>query len=374
VTAFSLSALPFNWKYAFRKNKIRKSIYDPNLNSIFIRTCLYIAIVLSIIFSTLTMVINDWDLESIFFNLLETSGRFAALRGNLGMEYGIIGILSIFFTYITPVLGGFVSYSQKTNFRKSIYFLVSLAPAIYTMIIQSSKVIFVIAISFYLASILLMKIYNNKLDLFNISYVPRFMVPVLLLIPPVLISFISREHNSDLSDLSTTVSFLIYSFASYALGQIYAFSDFFSFYIGMPAFSAYKYDFYSLGSYTFASVFDSFGFGKTFPPGLYEETVYFRDVFETNIFTIFRGLIYDFGGIGSIIFIFLFGLVLHAFYYRLLRCQKSWLSCIVFIATIVFIMYTYLMSVFMARYMFLNGLALYIILLVNSNISENSRT
>lgn len=368
TAAFSLSAVPYNWVLAFKLNKIKKSVFDPKFSSGFIRYCLYASAFSAAVFSTITMVINGWGLEDIFLNLLEVSGRFAAARGNEGQEYGVIGTLSTFFIYMSSVLGGLVSYSQKTTRAKTIYFIIAIAPALFAMTIQSSKIIFLIAAFLYIASTFLAKIYANKLNLFDAEFTPRLLLIVLSIIPLILVSFISRVDNLDVGDLEATLSQLKYALTSYALGQIYAFSDFFSFYIGMPAVSIFKNDFNSYGAYTFAGIFDAIGFSKEFPPGMYEESGYLNNVFETNIFTVFRGLIYDFGGLGSIVFMFLFGLLLHAAFYRLLARQKSWLASSLFVATVVFILMTYLFSPFMARYLLLNVFSLYVVLNINSRI------
>lgn len=371
--AFSLSALPFNWKFALKANQIGKSAYATKFGSRFIRRCLYLSSILSVVFSMWTMVINGWGMEEILFDVLATSGRFAALRGNEGMAYGAVGTLSIFFTYLSPVLGGLVASALRTTKARIGFFVISMSPSIFTMVTQSSKLIFLIALCFYLAAILLTKIYKNKLSMFSVRHLPKVLAAALLLFPLVLVSFVSREDYLDISDLSETVSLLKYQLSSYTFGQIYAFSDFFSFYVGMPAVSVYKDDFESFGAYSFASVFDMLGIGKDFPRGLYEETGYFPDVFETNIFTVFRGLIYDFGGIGSIVFMFLSGLVANTFFYKLLVGRRSWFAATVYVATVVTILMGYLISVFMARYMFLNAFAVYIVLTLNDRQQPRTR-
>jgi oligosaccharide repeat unit polymerase len=365
--AFSLSALPFNWRFALKTNSIAKAAYEPNFGSRFIRRCLYLSAILSVVFSLWTMVINGWSLEEILFDLLVTSGRFAALRGNEGVEYGLIGTLSIFFTYLCPALGGLVASVQSTTRARIGFFVLAVAPAIFTMVTQSQKLIFLHAMCFYLAAIMLAKIYTNKLAMFRARNLPKVLLVMLLLFPFVLVSILSREHYySDLTNLTDAVRLLTYALSSYAFGQIYAFADFFSFYVGMPAMSAYKSDFGSLGAYTFASVFDTLGIGKDFPPSLYEETGYFPDVFETPIFTALRGLILDFGGVGSVVFMFVAGLVANMSFYSLLVRRKSWFAATVYVVAVVAMLMGYVISVFMARYMILNAFAFYAILKLNS--------
>ena len=371
---FSLSALPFDWKYALKRSHRTKANYNPHFESVFVRRCLYLSALLSIVFSLWTMINNGWGIEEILFDLLATSGRFAALRGTEGMEYGIVGTLSIFFTYLAPVLGGLIAAAQQNGKAKAGYFVVAIAPSIFTMVTQSSKLVFLISLFFYLAAVMLTKIYRNRLSMFKGWPFTKIILVALLLFPLVLVSFVSREGYSDLSDLSETTGLLKYALSSYALGQIYAFSDFFSFYLGMSSVSTYKNDFESLGAYTFASVFESLGIGKNFPPGLYEESGFFPGVFQTNIFTVFRGLILDFGGVGTIVFMFVAGLVANAFFYKLMVGRRSWLASTIYVATVVTILLGYLMSVFMARYMYLNALAVYLILQINAWLQMRSQT
>lgn len=374
VTSFSLSVFLFDWNFAIKRNRALKNKLNPHFGSNFMKRCLYLSSLLAVIFSTWTMIINGWSIKEIFFDFLETSGRFAAIRGNVGMEYGAIGTLSTSMTYLSPVLGGFVSSSKNTKVGKPYIFAIALAPAVFTMVIQSSKLVFLVATSFYFASTLLTKAHKSNLAVFQAASIYKLLILVPLLSPFVLISFLSREGYSDFSDLNETINLLKYALSSYLLGQIYAFSDFFSFSLGMPAISVYNDDFYSFGAYTFTSIFETLGIHKSFSPGTYDETGFFPEVFETNIFTIFRGLIYDFGIPGSIIIMFPIGLIANAFFYKVLALRKPWAAASIYISTIVFIVMTYLISAFMARYLFMNAILVYLVLIINSLVNDKSRT
>jgi len=370
-TAFSLSALPFRWRHAFAINSNKLIISQYLFDSKFINYCLYVTIIMAFIFSSLSMITNGVNLSSMFSNLLEASGEYAARRGHEQLEYGAIGTASICFTYMAPILGGFVSYAKKTPAKRILYLSISMAPALYFMVTQSAKLAILTAIALFLASTLLMKIYSGKLNLVKTSDIYKIILLLLILFPLLLISFLSREGYSGVGDSKETLRLLIYAISSYIFGQIYAFSDFLSFYLGMESIEVYKNDFYSLGYYSFKSIFDYFGGTKFFPPGYYHESFYYSDVFETNIFTLFRALIYDFGGAGAIMFMFVLGLFVHALFYRLLVRRYSWMACAVFIVTLVFIQMSYLSSIFVARYMYLIGVALFLILFINQRVTKS---
>lgn len=232
------------------------------------------------------------------------------------------------------------------------------------MLTQSQKLAVFFSIALYIAAFLLKKIYSNKLDLFNWAFFPRVMGFVLLMIPLLSVSFMSRDENYNLG-MEEMLSTLLQLFKGYSLGQIYAFSDFFSFYLGANYELTYINDLNSYGYYTFMGIFQMFGVQKDLPPSIFQDYYYYKDL-STNIYTIYRSLINDFGGVGAIFFMFTSGLVAHAIFYRLLTHRRDWLACSAFMVTVVFIIGTYLHSIFSARWSILLLVAFTFILWVNN--------
>ncbi len=374
VSAFSLSSLPFNWLKALKHNELKTTSDYSQFNSKFIHSLFYISFFLSIIFTTAVAVSNGFDCYSMVFNLMETSGKFATMRGHGEINYGILGRLSILFTYITPVLGGFISHHQKNKASQLTFLLLSFTPSLFLMLTQSATLILFVSIGFYCAAIFLMKIYSKKLELFNWRLILKIISFILLMFPLVSISFLSRDGFSDFNDIEKVITQLNTSVNSYAFGQIYAFSDFFTHYLGFETELNYDDSYNSYGYYTFTSILNFFGGNKEFPIGIFSEGYSYSNVVATNIYTIFRGLIYDFGGVGTVCFMFMFGLLIHGFFYKLLCYRNSFFACAVFIVSVVFIQFTYLFSLFMARYAYLILVTLFIILWTNNNYCKKTYT
>lgn len=360
VLVFSLSATPFNWHMAFRENHV-KSLPCAKFDSRFLKTVLYVSVMASASLSVVTMIINGFTVEQIVFDLVATSGRYAAVRGTDGLEYGAIGVISTMFTYLCPVLGGLRIFAP----RRKWFFVISIAPSLLTMVTQSSKLAFLVSLCFYMSGAIIAKIYHKQMSLPKVSGLPKLILGTTALGFLVLISFVSRLGEFDPRSLGAITDPLLFSIYSYTLGQMYAFADFFSYTINHPSMNYYANEYYSWGAYTFASIFDMVGIGKDFPPGMYNESVWYRDVFETNIFTLFRGLIYDFGVFGSLIFIFLFGVFSHAVTFHVLRKTSAWFALSTFLALLVFIFMGYLFSVFVARYVFLTAAVTWLLLNLN---------
>lgn len=366
VVLYSLSAVFFNWRSAFISNGT-KSLSLAMFDSKFLEKIIYFSAVAAIFLSSVTILLNGFTSEEIFTDLIKTSGKYAAVRGNDGMEYGVIGIIGTLFIYLCPVLGGIRFFAPRNLW----FFVVTITPSLFTMVTQSTKLVFLVSLCFYLTGVLIAKIYANQMRLMENSTLIKIVLGIVILSPLVLVSFISRLNEFDIGNATAIIDPLLYSIASYGLGQIYAFADFFSFSVGFPSASTFKDDYSSFGAFTFASIFNTFGVGKEFPAGMYEESGWYQDVFETNIFTFFRGLIYDFGIFGSLIFMLVFGILSHAVMWRILYKKYANFALALFVAIHVFIFMGYLFSVFVARYVFLVSLVIWLLLVFNAYIYSN---
>ncbi len=362
---FSMSAAPFNWRAAITLNK-RKISRSYLFDTKFLRFAMYASIGGSIFFSLSIMMKNGFTIDQIMCNLIETSGQYATQRATNGIEYGLIGMFGTLTTYLSPVLGGLINSKRNNKWM----FALSISPSLFTMVIQSSKLVFLVAFCFYISGALIGRIFQHQLSIPKIKNPIRLFSGITIVSALILISFVSRFSDFEFNNIEVIIEPLIFSIASYTLGQIYAFSDFFSFATNAPSFSSFKDDFYSFGAYTLNSIFAVLSMGKDFPPGMYEESGWYSDTFETNIFTFFRGLIYDFGVVGSLIFLYLFGLLSHFIAYRTLIKRKPWAAATSFIAIIVFILMSYLFSVFVARYSIFTCAVLWLLLRVNSILNQ----
>jgi oligosaccharide repeat unit polymerase len=372
IFAFSLSAIPFDWKFALKQNKEKMLTILPMLDSRLIVLCFYFSIGASFIFSSYSVISNGFEIESFRTDFIGTSALYAAKRGNEDVEYGILGTLSIFFTYFSAVLGGMINFFKKRGRVSLLYFLLAVAPSLFAMLTQSSKLIFFVAVIFYLSSSLLMRVYADKHFLFTFKDVSKVAGISLFLFPLLIIAFFSRQGFSSIDNYDDALKILIPTINSYLFGSLYAFSDFFSYYIGMESVSNYNIEYYNLGYYSFKSIFDTFGGSKVFPPGYYTDFYMYEDHLATNIYSVFRGLIQDFGTIGTIVFMYVFGLFFHFFFYTLLMVKRSWFASSIFIMFFSFLGLSFLFNIFTARYIFLITFSLYFLLMVNHYISSKS--
>lgn len=364
LCSFSLSAVPFNWVKAFEDNCNKNRQDSLRLSSNLMRWFLFIFSLVAVIATVAQAYSNGFELSSMVLNVLESSGEYAAMRGRGELDYNNWARLGVVSTYAAAVVGGLVVYNESGRLRKGVLIFFALIPSLFVMLTQSAKLTFFLSLGFFFSAVLIQKIFNNKLELMSIKSAIRWILLGALLLPFFAVSLLSRDFSS-IEAGEGVLERLLTSFFSYAFAHVYAFSDWFSYYFDGASQRNYVDNFYSFGNYTFQSVFQLFSDGIDFPPGIYDEYFSFDEIMTSNLYTIFRGLIYDFGGVGSIVFLFLGGLVVHAFFYRLLSSRRPWVACTVFMISVVCFQASYIISLLMARYMYLLFVVLILMFCIN---------
>jgi len=368
---FSLSALPFNWAKAYKLNSKKCKNDLKVFDTKFLKYCFFISIALAILFAMLAAIENGFSLQKMIFSVMETSNDYARKRIWGKIEYTSLGKLSTMFVYSAAAMGGFIYYLESNRYYKNIFLAISFLPALYVMLTQSSKVVLFISLSYFIGSNVLMKLQSNQLKLFDKKILIKFLIYGLILIVPIIISVISR--GNDLLIGVSALDLLLHSFNSYLLGSFFAFSDFFASYLGFDSLVEYAHNVNYWGRYTFKPLFDAIDMGAVFPVGIFSEQYKITGLINTNIYTIFRGLIYDYGLFGSVVFIFISGLIINSAFYKLLCDKENFFLSIIFITSIVFIFFADLMSLFMARYTLPVFVLLYVILKLNRHFYQIDR-
>lgn len=363
--AFSSSVFLFSWKFPierFRSTCEDRFLFIDVLSGFCYRFFMLLLATSGCFFNFYLLIINGYSLSEILANPLYTAGSFAMARGGAGIEYGLIGALGVACTYASACLGGFLSARGNLGVLDRVYVILALLPACVAVVLQSSKLIFLLSALFFVSARVLTNFFKLKFSIISLSTISRYLPLAFICGGLAIASFLSRDHFRRIDSTVEVMARLQYDISSYLLGQVYAFSDFFSAWVGLDAEAKYVVDEYTLGKYSFTAILDILGFDTQLPPGTYLETGKIAGVLETNIFTFFRGLIQDFGIIGSFFILFSIGFILNFSFYRMLWNCKIVFYQIIFICGVVFIGMSYLISVFMARYMYAVGVSLLVVL------------
>lgn len=197
----------------------------------------------------------------------------------------IIKILNIFL-YIGPACGGFLFPFSNTKKQKRLA-CVSMLPIILVMLFCNGKAGFLASMILWVSSFLTTYFYIHKqAPKVNIRKLAFYAIAIVLIVGLLLFTMMLRIGRVNAATFETVKN----KFMMYAFGEIQAFDCWFST-------SRANLD-YSAGVQTFMAVFNTLGIVKR------EQGVYsLLPNALGNVFTLFRGIIEDFGVVGGLVFV-----------------------------------------------------------------------
>lgn len=342
VILFSWTFIFFNWEKSFNNNLKKppaNEIYDTKI----LRTTLWVSIILSILCSIKVMLVQGFSLQDLYKDILLVAAEYAVARYASEVVYSAFGPLSLGFAYLAVLVGGLIFGSTKNSARKK-WVLLAFFPSIVIMVTQSAKGSFFGSIFYFLGGILVTSLQANNLALFKFSSIKVVIKVGLFSMILFIFSLLSRGLQ-DVKDVSTFLEKLRFLLATYFLAHLYNFSEWLTDYWEGFTLSKFDISHYYYGFYTFTSIYRFFGYQKITPDAVYDEYNTIHDSMESNIYTIFRGMIMDFGILGSILFMFLLGFFFHFCFYVFLNRRKPIISTAIVIFMLVAFYYSFIISV-----------------------------
>lgn len=342
VILFSWTFIFFNWKKAFENNLDKPAanvIYDTKL----LRFTLWFCIFFSIVCSIKVMLVQGFSLAELYDDIIIVAAKYAVARYASEVVYSAYGPLSLGFAYIAVLTAGLIFGSTHSSSRKK-WVLLAFLPSIIIMVTQSAKGSFFGSIFYFLGGILVTSIQQNKLVLFKAN-----ILKIVLKIGSFsIILFIFSMMSRGLQDVKDTSAFfekLRFFLATYFFAHLYNFSEWVTAY--WYGFNNSKFDIshYYYGFYTFTSIYRFFGYKKEIPDGIFDEFNITQDKMESNVYSIFRGMVMDFGLLGTVLFVFLLGITLHFCFYVFLNSRKPIVSVAITIFMLIFFYYSFAISV-----------------------------
>lgn len=360
---FSVSIFLFNWRnFQHLKFKIQNKYSNKFMINLF-----YIIMILTFLFQIINLNLNGFSIDKIIYNFMESSAEFTSKRYDEEIEISIFSKLSYVFCYLGIAISGLIY--PKLNKNKIIFLIFTFFPPLFIMLSQSAKGSFFLSLFIFYGGILINKILSNNYKLVEKKTIRNFLIIIGIIFPLVLISFLVRVFNGE-NDFIFLFEQMKFSIYSYSFGHIYAFSDWFQFYVNGKSNFNYKIEETTYGFYTFMSIFKLFGSMKFVPLGTYQEYFEYKNLIQTNIYTSYRGLLQDFTIIGSFVYILIKGCFLNLCYYSILKKKHLEISVSIFILMIADFYHSFMLSIFNSNSIYLSFFLLLIILLFNKKITN----
>jgi oligosaccharide repeat unit polymerase len=275
--------------------------------------------------------------------------------------------LTTVLAYVAPVLGGLRYSCAPTRSQRWAIVLQSVLPAVLVAVTQTVKGLLFFCIALFFAGVLVHRISTGRLYVLDRATLRSTGLGVLLVLPVVTASFVFRGL-SDVDDSGVLLSRLGTYYASYVCGHAYAFADWFAFVVGDRSVLTYATEPAAYGFYTFMAVFQLLGSTRYVPAGVFEDYYSYGDQLTSNLFTMYRGLILDFGFTGAILVMFAAGVLLHWAFRGLLQSRVPVFTAAVFVFMVGFFYNSYIISLLIWNRVYLAFVLLWLVLAVNRRL------
>ena len=231
--------------------------------------------------------------------LLELNNAAAVNRYTTNTPSNIISQITLIFVYLTPLYGGYLL--PLLSGKKKYWCYLSIIPALLITLTQAVKLGFITSVALWCIGVLVSAYANNntflKIRMATVLKVSLFSISFFVIL------FLSMMFRTGKFDM-TTIHVISGKFINYAFGHLPAFDIWFSNNIGDIKPTGGVKSFYGISNYLGLverkqGVFSEFSqYGKNNYSGL-----------STNVYTMFRFILEDFGFLGSLLMIFLSGTI-----------------------------------------------------------------
>jgi oligosaccharide repeat unit polymerase len=330
----------------------------------------YLSTGTSLVFLVIDSHVQGFSFHDLLFDLQATALAYADLVYSESLATTIYIKIAIVCTFLGAILGGLVFPYVTKKSERTFIAVMSFLPSIFVAITQTGKGLLLLSVVFFYSGILVHRLSVGKSRLFDKNSLklalPAGAILILILASAVVFRNLSNSNDEEL--LARLSSY----FASYSCGHVYAFSDWFAFITGSHSQFSYVHENSTHGFYTFMSLFQLMGSHKVVPLGIYDENYAYGDLLLSNVYTMFRGLILDFGFVGSLLFMFLVGVVLHKAFHVMLFTRRPVFTVAIFVFVIECFYYSFIASPLSWNRTLATFGALWIALAVNKRLTRSN--
>jgi oligosaccharide repeat unit polymerase len=343
VVAFSVPALFYSWSTSIEIAKLRR--LEPKNVAAFdlLLPVFFVLQILTVAFVFVNFSAQGYSIAEFLLNPIRMSNRYIAARYNGEIHPNVFSQTGILFNYVAAAMGGLVIARRRSVRWLALISVFAFAPSLLYMVLYGDKGTLFLVSAYFFGGVVVARVARGDLSLINKATIKVAAIALMVLIPFLIFTMLSRGggdwHGSE------RVTKVVYYLDSYAFGHLFAFSDWFSHYL-FDATSLLYTNPRSLtnGFYTFMAIGHLIYPGYQITPGVFGEYFEIPGLIKTNIYTMFRPLIFDFGVTGSLVFIAAWGLIASLAYNAMLRRAMSSLAQSFFILSLGCIYTSYIIS------------------------------
>jgi len=267
--------------------------------------------------------------------LLELNNTAAVSRYTDGSSSNIISQITLIFVYLSPLLGG---YLLPLISRKSkIWSYLTILPPLITTLTQAVKLGFITSIMLFIIGVIVSTYANNKtlMRIRGTTFL-KIIFYSFLFFAVLFLSMVFRTGKFDIQ----TIKAIGEKFINYAFGHLPAFDLWFSENIESIKPSG--------GIKTFYGISNFLGIAERKQGIFTEYAIYGKNSFsglKTNVYTVFRFIIEDFGLYGALLAIFISGTISGFSWLMIKKQERIFLFQTILTAVFFFVSWSFVASV-----------------------------
>lgn len=366
--AFALPVFATDWGSCLRRNADLAPQRRRYLDSGVIKWIFALSGLTSTAFILLDLLVQGISWTEMLFNFFESSNTYLELRYEGDVKVNPFGQWGLIFAYLCVIFGSLVHAATRGTWKRTAVLLLLMAPATLVMLVQAAKGLFFVSIALLLGGHLIHRVVHDIRPHVDFRALAGNLKYLIVAAPLVLLSFMARGLY-ELDDSDAVTERLMSSLAAYAFSHLYAFSDWLMFVLGQPSSMRYTAEpVLAMGDFTFTALMKLLGSTRVMPMGTYDEYYSYAWTSPGNLYTMFRGLITDFGFLGSLLALTAFGWVFNAAFRSMLTTPKPAVSVAMMFLLAQFIYSSYIISVVIYNSIYLVIVLNALLLVVNRHV------
>jgi len=366
TTAFSSTALLFDWKTAMKRNLQKPA--PATYGSEFLWKVFLLCASLAVFFLLVDWYNQGFSFADLLLRLQDSAIAYASIiySENIVLpdfvQYGLVSC------YLASAIGGILFEASEKKRRWKIVVL-SFAPAFFVALAETSKGLMFLSLAFFCAGHWVYRICSGRPILLERQLLRRA-IPILLVLC-LIFAFAITMRSSQSEDTKENAELIASYAASYCCGHLYAYSDWFSSVTrSARSDTTYEPSHFPIGFYTFMAPYNIAGYHPKMPMGIFDDS-YSNGPLISNVYTVFRELLMDFGFFGTLLFMFLSGLMLHYAFYQMLSKPFPAFTSTLYIFMIAAFYNSFLFSLLASKRFYLAFVLLWLVMQVNKNRSSS---
>lgn len=293
---------------------------------------------------------------------LEAAAEYTENRYSGDLVSNVFIQLATVLAYVGAALAGLLIGNAGRS--RPLIIILGLAPTLFVLVTQSAKGALLLCGALIAAGHIIRAIDARSSRLISRAAARRILFYIALVFPLLIVSFLARGLYGAVS--APELTFQLYRYLlSYTSGHLVAFNDWMQHYWGFGSTIFYPDPGTPPGFFTFMSVARLLGNDTPIPPGTYDEYFSLSDLLQTNVYTMFRGLIVDFSFVGAMVFMLFSGALAKMVYRALMQRAYSPFSISCFVIFVAATQQSPYISLFQYNSSYAFGAVLFVILAIN---------